>query len=46
MDACPHCGAFAAFPKRNDKCLGGEGVGGGDGQSCMELTSHKLHLGR
>ena len=33
MDACPHCGAFAAFPKQNDKCLGGEGGGGGDGQS-------------
>ena len=33
MDACPHCGALAAFPKQNDKCLVGEGGGGGDGQS-------------
>jgi len=45
MNACPHCGAFAAFPKQNDKCPGGEG-GEGWGWALLELTSHKIHLGR
>ena len=41
MNVQPHHGAFAAFPKQNDKCLTNarrEGGGGGEGGGCWELT--------
>ena len=42
MNVQPHHGAFAAFPKQNDKCLtnarSGGGGGGGGGWACLELT--------
>ena len=37
MNVQSHHGAFAAFPKQNDKCLTNAG-GGGGGWACLELT--------
>ena len=37
MNVQPHHGAFAAFPKQNDKCPTNAGRGGG-GWGCLELT--------
>ena len=46
MNACPHCGTFVAFPKQNDKCPGGGRGVDVWGWTLLELTSHKIHLGR
>ena len=50
MNARPHRGAFAAFPKQNDKCPtnawrggGGGGVRGGGGEGeVWAFPSHRL----
>ena len=38
MNAWPHHGAFAAFPKQNDKCPHMPKGGGGGGWERLELT--------
>ena len=34
----PHCGAFAAFPKQDDKYSTNAWGGGGEEWACLELT--------